>query len=67
MFLWFNEWRFWCQSKVNEIVRFGEEFNNDNELLIFLWRVWDRYTVYLWNDCVSVPLRRVHPGVKTEV
>jgi hypothetical protein len=36
------------------IVRFGEEYNDDNEELPSFWRVWDIITVYLWNDMLSL-------------
>jgi uncharacterized metal-binding protein YceD (DUF177 family) len=57
--------------KVNEIiVRFGEEFNDDNEELLIL--PFGEFEIniaqYIYEMIVlSVPLRRVHPGVKTEV
>ena len=49
------------------IVRFGEEFNNDNEELLIL--PFGEFEVdiaqYIYEMIVlSVPLRRVHPGVK---
>lgn len=55
------------KSKMKLIVRFGEEFNNDNEELLILpfgeFEV--DITQYIYEMIVlSVPLRRVHPGVK---
>lgn len=54
-------------SKMKLIVRFGEEFNNDNEELLIL--PFGEFEVdiaqYIYEMIVlSVPLRRVHPGVK---
>jgi hypothetical protein len=50
---------------MNLIVRFGEEYNDDNELLIpFLWWVWENISQYIHEMIVlSVP-KTVHPGVK---
>jgi uncharacterized metal-binding protein YceD (DUF177 family) len=55
------------KSKMKLIVRFGEEFNNDNEELLIL--PFGEFEVdiaqYMYEMIVlSVPLRRVHPGVK---
>jgi uncharacterized metal-binding protein YceD (DUF177 family) len=55
------------KSKMKLIVRFGEEFNNDNEELLIL--PFGEFEVdiaqYIYEMIVlSVPLRRVHPGVK---
>ncbi len=55
------------KSKMKLIVRFGEEFNNDNEELLIL--PYGEFEVniaqYIYEMIVlSVPLRRVHPGVK---
>jgi len=55
------------KSKMKLIVRFGEEFNNDNEELLIL--PFGEFEVdiaqYIYEIIVlSVPLRRVHPGVK---
>jgi uncharacterized metal-binding protein YceD (DUF177 family) len=58
------------QGKMNLIVRFGEEFNDDNEeLLILPFGEFEiNVSQYIYEMIVlSVPLRRVHPGVKTEV
>lgn len=55
------------KSKMNLIVRFGEEFNNDNEELLILPHGEFEIDVsqYIYEMIVlSVPLRRVHPGVK---
>ena len=49
------------------IVRFGEEFNNDNEELLILPHGEFEIDVaqYIYEMIVlSVPLRRVHPGIK---
>ena len=49
------------------IVRFGEEFNNDNEELLILPHGEFEIDIaqYIYEMIVlSVPLRRVHPGVK---
>ncbi len=55
------------KSKMKLIVRFGEEFNNDNEELLIL--PFGEFEVdiaqYVYEMIVlSVPLKRVHPGVK---
>lgn len=55
------------KSKMKLIVRFGEEFNNDNEELLIL--PFGEFEVdlsqYIYELIVlSVPLKRVHPGVK---
>jgi uncharacterized metal-binding protein YceD (DUF177 family) len=55
------------KSKMKLIVRFGEEFNNDNEELLIL--PFGEFEVdiaqYIYEMIVlSVPLKRVHPGVK---
>jgi uncharacterized metal-binding protein YceD (DUF177 family) len=52
---------------MNLIVRFGETFNNDNEELLILPHGEFEIDVaqYIYEMIVlSVPLRRVHPGVK---
>jgi uncharacterized metal-binding protein YceD (DUF177 family) len=49
------------------IVRFGEEYNNDNEELLILPHGEFEVDIaqYIYEMIVlSVPLRRVHPGVK---
>jgi hypothetical protein len=34
------------------LVRFGDTYNNDNEELLVLERIWIRHcSVHLWNDC----------------
>ncbi len=55
------------KGKMKLIVRFGEEFNNDNEELLIL--PFGEFEIdiaqYVYEMIVlSVPLRRVHPGVK---
>lgn len=55
------------KGKMNLIVRFGETFNNDNEELLILPHGEFEIDVaqYVYEMIVlSVPLRRVHPGVK---
>ena len=55
------------KGKMKLIVRFGEEFNNDNEELLILPHGEFEIDVaqYIYEMIVlSVPLRRVHPGVK---
>jgi uncharacterized metal-binding protein YceD (DUF177 family) len=55
------------KGKMKLIVRFGEVFNNDNEELLILPH--GEYQIdiaqYIYEMIVlSVPLRRIHPGVK---
>ncbi len=55
------------KSKINLVVQFGDEFNNDNEELLILPH--GEYQIdisqYIYEMIVlSVPLKRVHPGVK---
>ncbi|CAM2872638.1 Uncharacterized metal-binding protein YceD, DUF177 family [Flavobacterium succinicans] len=55
------------KGKIKLIVRFGETFNNDNEELLIL--PFGEFEIdiaqYIYEMIVlSVPLRRVHPGVK---
>lgn len=55
------------KGKMNLIVRFGETFNNDNEELLILPH--GEFEIDVAQDIyemivLSVPLRRVHPGVK---
>ena len=55
------------KGKMKLIVRFGEEFNNDNEELLIL--PFGEFEIdiiqYVYEMIVlSVPLKRVHPGVK---
>lgn len=55
------------KGKMNLIVRFGEEYNDDNEeLLILPFGEFEiNVSQYIYEMIVlSVPLRRVHPGVK---
>ncbi|SHF96135.1 Uncharacterized metal-binding protein YceD, DUF177 family [Flavobacterium segetis] len=55
------------KGKMKLIVRFGEEFNNDNEELLILPHGEFEIDVaqYIYELIVlSVPLRRVHPGIK---
>ncbi|WP_121337055.1 DUF177 domain-containing protein [Flavobacterium sp. 123] len=55
------------KGKMNLIVRFGEAFNNDNEELLILPHGEFEIDIaqYIYEMIVlSVPLRRVHPGVK---
>nr|WP_315189839.1 DUF177 domain-containing protein [uncultured Flavobacterium sp.] len=55
------------KSKMNLIVRFGEAFNNDNEELLILPHGEFEIDIaqYIYEMIVlSVPLRRVHPGIK---
>ena len=55
------------KGKMKLIVRFGEEFNNDNEELLILPH--GEYQIdiaqYVYEMiALSVPLKRIHPGVK---
>ncbi|WP_291285609.1 DUF177 domain-containing protein [Flavobacterium sp.] len=55
------------KGKMKLIVRFGEEFNNDNEELLILPHGEHEIDVaqYIYEMiALSVPLKRVHPGVK---
>ncbi|MFT5251515.1 MAG: uncharacterized metal-binding protein YceD (DUF177 family) [Flavobacteriales bacterium] len=55
------------KGKMNLIVRFGEEYNDDNEQLLILpfGEFEINVSQYIYEMIVlSVPLRRVHPGVK---
>jgi uncharacterized metal-binding protein YceD (DUF177 family) len=55
------------KGNMNLIVRFGEEYNDDNEeLLILPFGEFEiNVSQYIYEMIVlSVPLRRVHPGVK---
>ena len=55
------------KGKMKLIVRFGEEFNNDNEELLILPHGEFEIDIaqYIYEMIVlSVPLRRIHPGVK---
>ncbi len=55
------------KGKLKLVVQFGEEFNNDNEELLILPH--GEYQIdisqYIYEMIVlSVPLKRIHPGVK---
>ena len=55
------------KGKFNLVVKFGEEFNNDNEELLILPHNEFQLNVsqYIYESIVlSVPFKRVHPGVK---
>lgn len=55
------------KGKMKLIVRFGDEFNNDNEELLILPHGEHELDVaqYIYEMiALSVPLKRVHPGVK---
>lgn len=55
------------KGKMNLIVRFGEDFNNDNEELLILPHGEFQIDIsqYIYEMIVlSVPLRRIHPGIK---
>jgi uncharacterized metal-binding protein YceD (DUF177 family) len=55
------------KGKMKLIVRFGDEFNNDNEELLILPHGEHEIDVqqYIYEMiALSVPLKRVHPGVK---
>ena len=55
------------KSKMKLIVRFGETYNNDNEELLILPHGEFEVDIaqYIYEMIVlSVPLRRVHPGIK---
>jgi uncharacterized metal-binding protein YceD (DUF177 family) len=55
------------KSKMKLIVRFGEMYNNDNEELLILPHGEFEIDIaqYIYEMIVlSIPLRRVHPGVK---
>lgn len=55
------------KGQMKLIVRFGEEFNNENEELLILPHGEFQIDIaqYIYEMIVlSVPLRRVHPGVK---
>ena len=55
------------KGKMKMIVRFGEEYNNDNEELLILPHGEFEVNIaqYVYEMIVlSVPLRRVHPGIK---
>jgi uncharacterized metal-binding protein YceD (DUF177 family) len=55
------------KAKLNLVVQFGEEFNNDNEELLILPHGEHAIDVsqYIYEMIVlSVPLKRIHPGIK---
>ncbi len=55
------------KGKFNLVVKFGEEFNNDNEELLILPHNEFQLNVsqYIYESIVlSVPFKRVHPGIK---
>ena len=55
------------KGKIKLVVQFGEEFNNDNDELLILPHGEHQIDVsqYIYEMIVlSVPLRRVHPGIK---
>jgi len=55
------------KGKIKLVVQFGEEFNNDNEELLILPHGEFQIDVsqYIYEMIVlSVPLKRVHPGIK---
>ncbi len=55
------------KGKINLVVQFGDEFNNDNEELLILPHGEHQIdlTQYIYEMIVlSIPQKRVHPGVK---
>lgn len=55
------------KGKMKLIVRFGDEFNNDNEELLIIPHGEFQINIaqYIYEMIVlSVPLRRIHPGIK---
>ncbi len=55
------------KGKINLVIKFGEEFNNDNEEMLILPHGEHQMDIaqYLYEMIVlSVPQKRVHPGVK---
>lgn len=55
------------KGKMKLVVQFGEEFNNDNEELLLLPHGEHQLDVsqYIYEMIVlSIPLKRVHPGIK---
>jgi uncharacterized metal-binding protein YceD (DUF177 family) len=55
------------KGKLKLVVQFGEEFNNDNEELLILPHGEHQIDVsqYIYEMiALSIPLKRVHPGVK---
>ncbi|WP_298155160.1 DUF177 domain-containing protein [Flavobacterium sp.] len=55
------------KGKLRLVVQFGEEFNNDNEELLILPHGEHQIDIsqYIYEMIVlSIPLKRVHPGIK---
>jgi uncharacterized metal-binding protein YceD (DUF177 family) len=55
------------KGKINVVVQFGEQFNNDNEELLILPHGEHQIDLkqYIYEMIVlSVPLKKVHPGIK---
>ncbi|PKW29143.1 uncharacterized metal-binding protein YceD (DUF177 family) [Flavobacterium lindanitolerans] len=55
------------KGKINLIVQFGEAFNNDNEELLILPHGEHQVDIsqYIYEMiALSIPLKRIHPGVK---
>ena len=55
------------KGKINIVVQFGDEFNNDNEELLILphGEYQMDFSQFIYEMIVlSIPLRRVHPGIK---
>jgi uncharacterized metal-binding protein YceD (DUF177 family) len=55
------------KGKIKMVIQFGDEFNNDNETLLILPHGDHQIDVsqYVYENIVlSIPLKRVHPGIK---
>ena len=55
------------KGKINVVVQFGEQFNNDNEELLILPHGEHQIDIkqYIYEMIVlSVPLKKIHPGIK---
>lgn len=55
------------KGKINLIVKFGESFNDENEELLILPHGEFEFNIaqYIYESVIlSVPLKRIHPGVK---
>ena len=55
------------KGKINIVVQFGDEFNNDNEELLILphGEYQMDFSQFIYEMIVlSIPLRKVHPGIK---
>ncbi|MFM9825605.1 YceD family protein [Flavobacterium sp.] len=55
------------KGNMNMIVRFGDDFNNDNEELLIIPHGEFQINIaqYIYEMIVlSIPLRRIHPGIK---